>query len=334
MATLIEVNDGETTYKGLMSIAKDIAYFTAEEVKKRAKQGALGKDLGKKGITGDRMKSGDEIADDIIAEILPGYFRQGIGPAYVYSEEKGVYILGEGNKGFFVIVDPVDGSNNMRKGAPHPSVSVSAALGKMSDLPGNGTFDAVSIGVVRDIFNNRAYHAVKGRGFADVYDILDKETAELRTYDDDPAKISVKTETRLEKAVLGIDLDKGKDENPEEMDARLKKLSELMQNKLCQRRLGSSILDFCKVAAGEYDGFISIGGRMKLHDLAAAKLIVEEAGGVFDVSGGYDGNLVNYMFSNLDRVDEVNQVLKRSKFKVIAAANPFIYKHIKECVDF
>jgi myo-inositol-1(or 4)-monophosphatase len=228
-----------------------------------------------------------------------------------------------------VIIDPLDGSNNLRKGAPHPYVSVSAALGLISELPGKNTFDAVRVGVVRDIFNNRTYHAVKGRGFADVYDILDKHTTKLRTYDEKPSNIKISSEKMLEKAIVGIDLDKGKDEDPEEMRSRLEKLSGLLKDKYCQRRLGSTILDFCKVAAGEYDAFVSVGGRMKLHDLAAAKLIVEEAGGIFDVSGGYEGNLTGYMFSNLDNKDEVNEVLKKSKFKVIAGANPDIYNDVK-----
>jgi myo-inositol-1(or 4)-monophosphatase len=334
MTTVIDIVDNEPTDNGLLCVGKDIAYYVAEEVKKRAREGTLGEFTGKTGVTGDKMKRGDDIADEVVKRVMPGYLRQGIGVVYVYSEEDGVYILGEGDKGIFIIIDPLDGSNNLRKGAPSPYVSVSVALGKISDLPGKDTFDAIRVGVVRDIFNNRTYHAVKGRGFADVYDILDKHTTELRTYDNDSSQIRVQTEKVLKKAIVGIDLDKGKDEDPEEMKARVEKLSGLLKEKYCQRRLGSTILDFCKVAAGEYDGFVSIGGRMKLHDVAAAKLIVEEAEGIFDVSGSYDGNLVGYMFGNLDRIDEVNQVLKKSKFKVVAAANPFIYEQIKDSVEF
>ncbi|MBW2977869.1 hypothetical protein KY331_03415 [Candidatus Woesearchaeota archaeon] len=332
MVPLIKVVDGEATSEALMNIANHIAFYTSEEVKKRAREGTLGKALGRKGETGDRMKSGDEIADEVIADILPGYLEQGIGPAFVYSEEKGVYVLGEGGRGFFVIVDPLDGSNNLRKGVLYPFISISVALGNMSDVHGNDTFSAIRVGVVRDIFNHRTYSATRDTGFAYVDDALEPDFRELRTYDEDPSRIRVETATELEEAVLGVDLDKDKDENPEEMKERLDKLSELMKDKLCQRRLGSSILDFCKVAAGEYDAFISIGGRMKLHDLAAAKLIVEEAGGIFDVSGGYPGNLVEHIFKN-DPAD-ANKALKESRYKVIAAANPVIYGKIKGCVEF
>jgi len=333
MTTLIKVADGEPTDDGLLDIGKDIAYDVAEEVKKRAREGKLGEFTGETGATGDKMKSGDDIADEVVEKVIPGYLRQGIGAAYVYSEEKGVYILGKGDKGIFIIIDPLDGSNNLRVGAPHPYVSVSVALGRLSDLPGKDTFDSVRVGVVRDIFNNKTYHAVKGRGFADVYDILDKHTTELRTYDGDPSNIRVPTEKVLEKAVVGIDLDKGKDEDPKEMEARLEKLSGLLKDKYCQRRLGSTILDFCKVAAGEYDAFVSIGGRMRLHDLAAAKLIVEEAGGIFDFGAG-PRNLVEYIFSNSDKPKEVSKVLKDSTFKVVAAANPDIYGQIRNRIGY
>lgn len=50
------------------------------------------------------------------------------------------------------------------------------------------------------------------------------------------------------------------------------------------RRTGSSVLDLCYVAKGALDGFID--NRQRIWDYAAAKLVVEEAGGtVTDFSG-------------------------------------------------
>ena len=61
------------------------------------------------------------------------------------------------------------------------------------------------------------------------------------------------------------------------------------------RRLGAVALDFCNVASGRFDGFWEVG--LAPWDVAAAYLIIKEAGGVIsDFSGGdqpvWTGNVV------------------------------------------
>ena len=51
-----------------------------------------------------------------------------------------------------------------------------------------------------------------------------------------------------------------------------------MLNSRAVRRLGSAAIDFCYTAAGVFDGFWEV--HLHPWDLAAGKLIVEEAGGV------------------------------------------------------
>ena len=46
------------------------------------------------------------------------------------------------------------------------------------------------------------------------------------------------------------------------------------------RILGSVAIELCYVAQGIYDAFLDVRGNQRITDLAAAKLIVEEAGGV------------------------------------------------------
>jgi myo-inositol-1(or 4)-monophosphatase len=51
------------------------------------------------------------------------------------------------------------------------------------------------------------------------------------------------------------------------------------------RRTGSAALDLCNVACGRFDGFWEM--ELKIYDIAAGRLIVEEAGGVVtDLAGG------------------------------------------------
>lgn len=46
------------------------------------------------------------------------------------------------------------------------------------------------------------------------------------------------------------------------------------------RLLGSVAIELCYVADGTYDAFLDIRGNLRVVDIAAAKLIVEEAGGI------------------------------------------------------
>jgi len=329
----IDVIGGVPTDDGLLSIGKYIVNSVADEVKKEARAGKLGELIGRIGATGDLMKTGDNIGDEVIEGLKQTFLDHKMGSVYVYSEEEGVYrLIDAGDQGFFMVIDPLDGSNNLRIGAPSPYVSVSVALGRLSDLSSENTFDSIKVGVVRDIFNHRLYHAVKGEEVAYAHDMHDDVTSTLRTYDTDIEKIKIYTETDLEKSVLGIDLDGGKADAT--MNERLNELYDLLVKKGCQRRLGSSILDFCKVASGEYDGFVTLGGRMRLHDLAAAKLIVEEAGGVFELNNPYEGNLLEHAFRTSTAArDDVARLLRDTKFKVVASANPTLHSQIMSYVN-
>lgn len=325
----LRLKDGEISDKSMLDLGKYLANAIAEEVKKSARDGTLGELTGRTGATDDKTKKGDEIGDKVIKGMKGFFSSQKIGSVCVYSEEKGVYkVVRAGKKGIFMAVDPLDGSNNLRKGVVAPYVSVSVALGRLSDLKEEDTFDSVRAGVVRDIFNNRLYYATKGEGSAYVYDMYDNIETRLRTYDENRGEVTVYTETELEKSVIGIDLDRAKGEargdNWNEMQSRLGRLRDILSKKLCQRRLGSSILDFCKVACGEYDSFMSLGGRMKLHDLAAASRIIAESGGVFQTDEPYEGNLLHDIFAMKNRKDAA-ELLTKTVFKAGASANPQIH---------
>ena len=61
------------------------------------------------------------------------------------------------------------------------------------------------------------------------------------------------------------------------------------------RTLGRTALEMALVASGRLDAFVDLRGRMRVVDMAAGKLILEEAGGmVTDSVGGalhLDGNM-------------------------------------------
>ena len=62
-------------------------------------------------------------------------------------------------------------------------------------------------------------------------------------------------------------------------------------SKICKtvrriRLLGSVAIELCYVADGTYDAFLDIRGNLRVVDIAAAKLIIEEAGGTVTNENG------------------------------------------------
>lgn len=160
------------------------------------------------------------------------------------------------NPELVVILDPLDGSTNFVKGIPFSSVSVALAI--QGD---DGTVDPF-IGVVKDIAKGDVYYAEKGRGaylngsklYRSSRDIQDKPLVSLYTYGGGDGE-----ETALHTIRL---------------------------NSHCNlRTLGSMALELCYLASSRLDGIVDIRGMLRLQDIAAGKLILEEAGCV--ISDGY-----------------------------------------------
>jgi myo-inositol-1(or 4)-monophosphatase len=59
------------------------------------------------------------------------------------------------------------------------------------------------------------------------------------------------------------------------------------------RILGSVALELCYVAAGKLDTFVDVRGSLRLTDIAAGKLIIEEAGGTVTDGNGESLKLVD-----------------------------------------
>ncbi|MDD2835179.1 MAG: inositol monophosphatase, partial [Methanothrix sp.] len=61
------------------------------------------------------------------------------------------------------------------------------------------------------------------------------------------------------------------------------------------RTLGSTALEMALVASGRLDAFVDLRGMMRVVDIAAGRLILEEAGGMVTDSAGealhLDGNM-------------------------------------------
>lgn len=285
----------------LFNLGRRIADEVAQAIVTLSRTRELGDEIGTVGAGGDKTKFADQLAEDVVKRAVSGYREQEHVPKIVViAEETGVTVFGDdaASEGCFIILDPVDGSNNLRRWkTPSPNISVSVALGTLERLRTHDNFDAIETAFVRDIFNGRTYIAQSG----------------APAYVTDFGQLTPSPVTSIDEMILGADLD-AQGEAFEDLYASIE---ELLKRCACQRRIGSSILDFMKVAAGEHDAFISLAGRMKLHDVAAAQLIVRNAKGEFRLtSPPLDFCLIKRLIETKD-----NSLINSRRFNIIAAGN-------------
>lgn len=207
----------------------------------------------------------DRIAED---EGVKHVREEGLDVLFIGEESPPLRIGSE--PGVAVILDPLDGSTNFVRGIPFSSISVAlASLGN-----GGGAVEPF-IGVVKDIARGDVYYAEKGKGaflngsrlYRSNVDIRDKPLVSLYTYGPSGGE-----ETALHTIRL---------------------------NDHCNlRTMGSMALELCYLASSRLDGVVDIRGMLRLQDIAAGKLIVEEAGCIIADGDGRPLNLkVNHRYS-------------------------------------
>jgi myo-inositol-1(or 4)-monophosphatase len=203
-------------------------------------------ETGTRGSGGDRTLVIDRSAETVILEQLAGLRDQGYRFSAI-SEERGEVDFGDGE--VRVIIDPIDGSLNAKRGIPHHALSVAVA--------GGNTMADVEFGFVYDFGTAEEWWARRGQGAWLNGAVLDPTVGERRGRDG-----------RLE--VLGIE-----SADPRWVAAAIDGLVD------CSYRLrafGTIASTLCQVAAARFDGMVSLR-RARGVDSAAGQLIVREAGG-------------------------------------------------------
>src|SRR3954453_21240603 len=204
------------------------------------------KETGTRGGGGDRTLLIDEAAEDVVFAELEKLHDAGVRFTAV-SEERGVVDFGD--DGLLVVIDPIDGSVNAKRGLPHFALSVAGAEGT--------TMADVTFGFVQDFGPEEEWVAWRGRG-AELDGVrLDPSLGERRT-----------PNGKLE--VLGI----------ESADPRwvVQSAEALAETAHRLRAIGAMAVSLCSVAAARFDAMASLK-RCRAVDVAAAQLIVREAGG-------------------------------------------------------
>ncbi len=174
----------------------------------------------------------------------------------VLSEEIGEVLIGE-KPDYFLHLDPLDGTFNAISGIPFYSVSI--FLSK----------DDFHFGYISDLAREECYYAEAGRG----------------AYSSQSGRLHVSSNVDLSQFSISA-------YTLRPHTGRIAAIGDTVRR---IRTLGSTALEMALVASGKLDAFVDLRGRMRVVDMAAGKLILEEAGGIVTDSTGaalhLDGNM-------------------------------------------
>jgi len=235
------------------------------------------------GAGGDPLRDIDLTAEKAIVDTLKG---KKIDFTLI-SEESGIIKYGANLLECYVTTDPIDGTTNLLRGAPFYATSIA-----VSEQP---FLRAIRAGVVADLFHGTIYTAEKGVG----------------AYRDGQ-KISSSPRVSVDEGVIGLDL------NSYRIKELVPKLTALMAEAKHLRHFGANALELCYVADGTIDAFIDIRGKLRTTDVAAASLIIREAGGILTTPEG----------KSLDAKLDPKQ-----KVEFIAAANAEVHERILRLIS-
>jgi myo-inositol-1(or 4)-monophosphatase len=234
----------------------------------------------KMGADGTPTKLIDLIAEEKVVEILEGVNRSLI----LVSEEIGRIKIGEGNPEVVFVVDPLDGTNNAIKNIP--AYGISLAIADIQNQKESMNINDIKMGYVKNFATGDIYEAQKGNG------------ARLNG-----GNIQSSSKTDITQASMGAYIYR----------ADMEKVDKLCKMIRRMRILGSVAIELCYVADGTYDAFLDIRGNLRIVDVSAAKLIIEEAGGLVSDENNHQLN------GNLN-------VLERTS--IIASGNHEIHKEL------
>jgi len=212
----------------------------------------------------------DKRAQQVITRVILADY-----PDHCIFGEEGV--TGNQNADVRWVVDPLDGTVNYFYGIPHYAVSIAVQVRTIASET-----DAATHGVVAAVPAAPSWETVAGV-------VLDPELDELFVSEKGkPAMlhghpIHVSGRTELSEAIVSI----GFFRSTETIHRSLEDFKHLVGRVRKVRIMGAAALDVVYVACGRLDAYIEYG--IKLWDIAAGHLILENAGGRVESKPSADG---------------------------------------------
>ena len=234
-----------------LGLCRRCADAVKDELRHSATTAARARTTGR-GEGGDMTLAIDRAAEDAVFAEL-----EELGaPVMAVSEERG-HVSVAGGGPVRVVIDPIDGSLNAKRGLPMFGLSIAIAAGP--------TLEDVEMGFVSDLASGEEWWARRGEG------------ALLRG---EPLP-ALEAGAGLE--LLGVD-----SATPRLVSAAAQALEATGAHRL--RALGSIALHLCHVASGRLDAMLSLAACRSV-DAAAGQLVVREAGGAVAFPDAGDGRL-------------------------------------------
>ncbi|MEA2154990.1 MAG: monophosphatase [Solirubrobacteraceae bacterium] len=205
-------------------------------------------ETGTRGEGGDRTLVIDEQAEDVVFAQLDLLHAAG-ARFQAISEERGV--VDYGGEDVRVVIDPIDGSLNAKRGMTHHALSIAVADGP--------TMADVVFGFVYDFGPGEEWTARRGEG------------AWLDGHEIHPAPERRVDDGRLEMIAM-------ESTDPRWMAPAIEQLGVTVHR---VRAIGSIAISLCQLAPTRVDGMMTLW-RTRAVDVAAAQLIVRETGALVD----------------------------------------------------
>jgi myo-inositol-1(or 4)-monophosphatase len=225
-------------------------------------------------------------ADIVTEKAFMEYLKKSEINVKIFSEESGVKVIGDANNlDLVVLIDPLDGSKNFMKNIPVGCISIAYTFNA----------DATSLkdldhGVIIDLYSNECYYAAKGEGAW-----FNGKPIEIDSFNGNSKKSKINYYTYTEKIKRFFNEFKGQYE---------------------PYSLGSVAWELAMVSNSRTDAFVDLRGKVKAHDFAAGKIIIEEADG---------------QFSFLDNTKEKNIMLDtfQEGYRILATQDKELHESIE-----
>ncbi|HYA85363.1 MAG TPA: inositol monophosphatase family protein [Candidatus Bathyarchaeia archaeon] len=236
-----------------------------------------------RGAGGDISRRIDIVAEEAVMEIIK---KHDFHPT-VIAEESGRI---EGKDQGFLVIDAIDGTTNTSRAIPFCCCSLAYAL--------DFKLSSVIHGAVLDLSRGDLYYASNQQG-AFMNNTRNHVSKSLEHWNIDEGN-------NLDDILVGVNISGA---SPQVIMSLFKVISKANH----VRHFGANALELCYFARGLLDAYIDIRGKIRATDLAAAYLVVNEAGGkLYSMDG-----------SKLD-----SELGNNTKISFVAATNDDIFAHL------
>ncbi|MFW9844171.1 MAG: inositol monophosphatase family protein [Candidatus Thorarchaeota archaeon] len=182
----------------------------------------------------------------------------------ILSEEKGLQRSAKKSE-YLAIIDPIDGSTNLKRGIPLVTVGVSVV--PYQEVMSS---DDIEISIIDSIFTNEIFTAVKDEGVSK-----------------NGKKVRVSNPIELKDAIISYNTRGTFDSSF--LESSLRTIGSVHDI----RRTASPLLDLCWTAAGHIDGVVDIRNMLPVIHISGVHMVSEAGGFVMNPNGKRYTSLLN-----------------------------------------